>query len=443
MPEQPKNKSGNRSRLKAILASPYLLPSAAILPTILTYLLQRRIQPRATPGAEALAQRIREKGIGLTLNPSQTGKLNPLHALPRYGTPHVGSPKAIPEDVGTIVYPFPKEQAPAGRPAIGNAPMFAGSISKLKEIEHLRATAGGHAAPYSAPAAGYMDEMLNALPPEARLEALSQRFAARHSSQGYVIKPIVTKGRTEPLHSGHNLTEEYNKLFGYDWAEPRPEWDEMAGLVAEHTGLPKRAMNLASAINRLKDARQPMDLALMLEKAPRDMQKPLMAYALAHVPETMFVQDFVPSISEYRMHVYDGRILRRSTVPRHDKLKGMLALAGYKSDFEKKLEDQVEQNILGRMRPEDVKDRMMSLDVAVKPDGTPSVLELNPMGWSGFLAGRGAGTVPAAINMHKWMSELAGQETRPLAAVKALGAGALGAGAAYGAQRLADTQTDS
>ena len=446
MPVPPKDKRENRSRLKAILASPYFLPAATILPTVMSYLVSRRIRPRATPGAEALAEKIRAGGIGITTDPTKPNKMNPVRALLQYGTPHVGSPDRIPESVKTVVYPFPKELTQAERPVIGNAAMFAGDLGKLKELEHLRATAGGHAAPYSTPAASHVDEILEMLPPEARLKFMSQNFAKAHPNQ-YVIKPDITRGKTEPLHSQHNLVDEYNNLFKFDFMEPHPEWNELAAMKAKRTGLPQTTMNLASATNLIKaNPEDPAILAKLLETSPKEMHKPLMAFALAHAPKTMFVQDHVPMIAEFRMHVLNGRLIPHTTVPRHDKMQALAALMGHESELQHQSEAKVMEHILGRMRPEDLKDRMLSMDVAIRPDGTPTVLELNPMGWSGFLTGRGAGTVPAAINMHKWMGELAGQNTIPMAGAKALGAGAIGAGAASGAQRLADdepTATDT
>ena len=50
----------------------------------------------------------------------------------------------------------------------------------------------------------------------------------------------------------------------------------------------------------------------------------------------------------------------------------------------------------------------------------------------------------AAVNMNKYVSELAGQDTRPLAAAKALGAGLAGGAALTGAREVAgepDAQT--
>ena len=437
MPVQPKDKAKNRSLFKAVLASPYFLPTATILPTVLSYLLSRRIKPRATPGAEALAEKIRSGGIGITTDPTKPNKMNPVRAMLQYGTPHVGTPEKLPESVKTVIYPFPKELAQAERPVIGNAPMFAGDLGKLKELEHLRATAGGHAAPHSTSAASHVDEILKMLPPEARLKFMSQNFARAHPNQ-YVIKPDITRGKTEPLHSGHNLVDEYNNLFKFDFAEPHPEWDELAKRKAQQLNIPQTPMNLAAATNLIKaNPEDPSILAQLLETSPKEMHKPLMAFALAHAPKTMFVQDRVPMIAEYRMHVLNGRLIPHTTVPRHDKMQALAALMGHESELQRQSEAKVMEHILGRMHPEDLKDRMLSMDVAIRPDGTPTVLELNPMGWSGFLTGRGAGAVPAAINMHKWMGELAGQSTIPMAGAKALGIGAIGAGAAYGAQRLA------
>ena len=449
MPEQTKDKPENRSKLKAILASPYFLPAATILPAVLSYVLQRRIKPQATPEAEALARRIRKGGLGVTIDPTATKNVNPLAAALRYGTPHAGPPEKLPNNLETIVYPFPTEWQNEGSRAIGNVPAFAGSKSKLDEINHIRNTVGPGAAPYSVSAAEHVTPYYMFRKPEEQLAFAERRIRQKHRA-GYALKPVITLGKTVPMTHAHNLVDEYNKLYTFSHRDPIPEFEALRPWLREHPvphlkelAEAKNGLNLYNIMTQLKATADPELLGQILKHAPEGMKNPIMAQALVHAPETMFVQDWVDLVGEYRMHVYNGRVMRRTTVPRHDRLKGVLALAGHKSNFERQLEDQVEQNILGKMRPEDTHNRMMSMDVGVKADGTPIILEANPMGWSGFLAGRGTAAVPSAINMNRFVSELSGRETVPLAATKAVLTGMAGAGAAYGAQRLADTDQTS
>lgn len=449
MPEQHKDKAENRSKLKAVLASPYFMPAAAVLPAVLSYVLQRRVKVQAAPEAEALAQRIRQGGLGMTIDPTAKAKMNPLAATVRYGTPHVGPPEKLPEDVRTVVYPFSTSMKDVGPRAIGNVPTFAGSKSKLDEINRIRNTVGPGAAPYSVLASEHVNPYYMFSHPDEQLTFAQRRMNKKHPA-GYVLKPVITYGKTAPMTEAHNLAEEYNKLYAFSHMAPIPEMEALRPWLKESPaphfkalGESKRGISLASIMELLKTTPDPEFLGKVLQHAPEPMKNPIMAQAMVHAPETMFVQDRVPLMGEYRMHVYNGRIMRRTTVPRHDRLKGAMALAGYKSAFERGLEDHVEKNILGKMAPEDVNNRMLSLDVGVKEDGTPIILEANPMGWSGFLAGRGAAAVPSALNMNRFVSELSGRETVPLAAAKSLMTGALGAGAAYGAQRLADQPTES
>jgi hypothetical protein len=443
MPEQPKDNPEGRSKLKAVLASPYFLPAATILPAVLSYVLQRRVKTQAAPEAEVLAQRIRKGGLGMTIDPTAKQPMNPLAAAARYGTPHVGPPEKLPNELRTIVYPFPTEMRNVGSRAIGNVPLFAGSKSKLDEINRIRNTVGPGAAPYSVSAAEHVNPYYMFRHPEEQLAFAQRRMHQKHQA-GYVLKPIVTYGKTAPMTEAHNLVDEYNKLYTFSHRDPIPEFEALRPWLREspaphfrELAESKNGLNLYNIMELLKATPDPEFLGKVLQHAPESMKNPLMAQALVHAPETMFVQDRIPLTGEYRMHVYNGRIMRRTTVPRHDRLKGALALAGHKSDFERKLEDHVEQHILGKMAPEDTHNRMLSLDVGVKEDGTPIILEANPMGWSGFLAGRGAAAIPSAVNMNRFVSELSGRETVPLAAAKSLMTGALGAGAAYGAQRLA------
>lgn len=424
MPER----ENNRSRLKAILASPYFMAGASILPAVMLYLFSRRIRPVGSPTAEATAKRIREGGIGLTID-QEGGRMNPIAALLRYGTPHVGPEKQIPKAVKTVVEPFPPGAAGPKPRTIGSRPLYADSVAKVDEITRLRNTIGPHAAPHTVMAAKYLDDAAVAqLRPDEQLKILQTKLQTHHPA-GYVIKSNFSMGG-QPLHEGYDLAAEFNKLYKWGFNQPRPEWDG----IAKQLGVKK--LSIADAITYMK---KDADIAgELIKAAPKEMKTPLTAWSIVSNPFSMIIQDRVPMIAEYRMHVHNGRILRRATIPRHDRIAGARALAGIKTKAEQQLEDRVEKELLSRMPTEDVSDRFMALDVAVKPDGTPVMLELNPTGWSGFIAGGGPRAIPATATAHRWISDLAGQETVPLAGAKALGAGALGAGVVTGARALSE-----
>ncbi len=419
---------GNREQLKKLLESPLTGAASAILPAVLTYALSRRVG-KLHPEHEQLAEAIRKRGLGVVAPGGD--KLSQPEAMLRYGTPHVKSEQhnlnpnlgAVYEPAGHDVGPHPKGFANAGlHPELNN--------SKHSENDYIRRMLpDGHITPPTVPLHPEIYQTVGLNGGQA-MDYLQARLKAKHP-QGYMLKPNIGEG-TRPLTDQHNLIQEFDKLVAIDpevrhhLREPSSVWPKPHFTITE-------LMRAAET--------DPHLFGQLAKNLPPDVQNSAYLHGVLKNPDLMVSQDRLPLEGELRVHAIGPRVMRRATVARHDRVAGARTMLGLKSQAEKHVENQVE-HLLSRLPQHDTKDRPFAMDVGYSrgPDGQINVhlLDMNATGWSGLLKNNHpAGTVPAAINMNKYVSELAGQDTLPLAAAKAVGAGAAGYGALTGARAIA------
>lgn len=421
MPERKEENS--REKLKKLLTSPYTMAAATVLPAALTYLVNRRVRKLA-PEHQALGKSIREQGLGaVSFHEPELGK---AQATLRYGTPNVrNDPKNLKPNLGAVIAPNGAEGITHPNAVANGVPVPELRGTKQEENNYIRYMMG-NVVPPTLP---LHDEIGHAgYRPDELMQHLQDRLKTKHPN-GYVLKQNFGSG-AKPYTEQHNLLAEYNRLASIDPQHPHP---------VNVPGWKKPTLSVSELMALAKD--DPYSFTELAKHLPEDLRGPALLHGALQNPELLVSQDRLPLKGELRIHSVGPRVIRSATVARHDRLAGMRTLLGMKTGTEKQVEEHVENLLRQRLPGSHIHDVPFAMDVGWTHDHEGKLqvhmLDMNAGGWSGMLKGRAPGSiVPAAVNMNKYVSELAGQDTRPLAATKALGAGLAGGAALTGAREL-------
>jgi hypothetical protein len=423
-------------RTAADMAAP---AAAAVLPAAAAFAYSRGVDTDGMSGSEKrLAAKLRSGSFGRIVYPDQINQgvlAKPLNTL-AYGTPHVYGDFV--EDLPTSAKRHAAIFAPGetftpprhGRAEVlGAAPdtrlMDAMSENKLVEYGLLNKYAPGSVARTTA-----MSSIVNktqGLPPEQRLAAMD-RLLRKQFPKGFVLKGIHDS-RT----GGHILTDKDNLA---DIAKKFETFDKgkIERLLSIHDN-PEHFEEWHDAITSAPDLYKYLTIRRALAKPTNVLAQERIDMVPLNLIDRVLekvLRGRDISGQELRVHTTGSRVLP-ATNAAFGPLSQAASLVGYRDKITRDAERFV-QSTLSKVPKKMIGNSSFAVDVARTPEGF-KIIESNPAAYSAFLH-RGPTNPVTAINNHRVLSALRGQNTMPVSAAHAMGAGAVGLGGYMLARRI-------
>jgi len=416
------------------------------LPAIITFLLARRI--RAGSMGNRLARKIREKGLAREVPKGEAYDSDLLNYL-QYGSRARGMPTSAKSKQLKEVFfsPISETQFTKSRVRGGNIG-FGKEIPGI-ESKRMESKIFGKAVPDLYPKTILGDEL------PRRIFKIKDPMRRATELQKHLDKKLgkkwIMKGTDESQTAGTLITEKDDLreiLAGALALNPKSRLKVQRTIMDKFLGRPenityKRLLKLPEDEQVILRQRIPglhareMMKEMMKRKGRRGLmiQKRFPIGKLGPVDEAAIMATTgQPANLELRVHAIGNKVLPGSTAHRFGGLSELSVLAGQRPGYFRTAERAVEK-ALGKakgIKPKYVKNRAFSFDVAITPKGKARIIETNPEGFSGLVHQSpqlgGLFDPISAVRSHRMVSDLQGQTTIPLAALRSSLAGGLGYG---------------
>jgi hypothetical protein len=438
---------------RSALDSPLIGAGAVGLPALLAYLLARRINTAGmTRAQKALASQIRNKGFAREILPKDRFR-NPLLNYLQHGTNKVVVPTTTrsgkPRKIREVLF-SPFQDTPEfvqGSQTLGTGAPIENILDKAREAKLLHRVLPKDVGE-TIRATEIPRRIRSIRSPLERASAL-QAWMKRRFPKGYIIK-----GVDESQTGGSLLTDkdDLRKVMQRSILSNRKPMPVMRTLLDRLTGmrpeltqheLERMAESARAVIMRRLPGLTGEQHLRMISKAPEEImiQRRFPLKDLNPIDRLLTrLTTGSPPKAEMRVHTIGTRVLPTITASRHGTLSALGDVIGLRGRETREAERLVARALrrLEKTNPKYVKNRAFSFDVGLTPGGKPKIIEANPEGFSGFLSPTDQFSLPfdplAALRSHRFVSELSGRKTVPLALARA-GTAGVGGGVGYGALR--------